>query len=215
MAPTETGDARVSLLVNDDPPTPPTALHDTLAWRALHCFSFLLGGVTFIGGTVALYYTSPAAGLASAILYTVGSLGFLAVDVQEFLTFRSSSCNLRANIGASACGSSAYVLGSVFFIPSLLSSCPNVGAVGFEVGSGVIAISQSAKVARLLFERSALSAIMVEAGACVGAIFFLVGTLLLPTAPLPTVLALWLAGSGGFTIGGLALGFRHFLLGVT
>ncbi len=216
MASTESRESRVSLLLNDDPPTLPTTLwHDTFVWRAVHCFSFLFGGTSFIGGTVALYYTSPAAGLASAILYTVGSLGCLAVDVQELLTFRASPCSLRVNMAASACGSFAYVVGSVFFIPSLLNSCPDVGALGFEVGSGVIALSQSAKVARLLLERAALSAIFVEAGAGVGAIFFLVGTLLLPTAPLSLVLALWLAGSGGFSIGGLALGFRHFVLGVT
>jgi hypothetical protein len=48
------------------------AVHDTAAWRALHAASFLLGGTTFIAGTLALYSPAPSAALWSAVLYTVG-----------------------------------------------------------------------------------------------------------------------------------------------
>jgi hypothetical protein len=56
----------------------------------------------------------------SALLYTVGSFGFLFVDVQEFFTF--SGLELRTNISLSAFGSALYVIGSVV-CAELLSAC--------------------------------------------------------------------------------------------
>jgi hypothetical protein len=53
----------------------------------------------------------------SAVLYTVGSIGFLFVDVQEFFTYEDPV--LRTNILLSASGSTMYVVGSV------VSNCCN------------------------------------------------------------------------------------------
>jgi hypothetical protein len=62
--------------------------------KALHAFFFLLGGTTFIAGTAALFW--PGNDALSASLYVLGSFGFLAVDVLEWLTF--SGAVLRTNI---------------------------------------------------------------------------------------------------------------------
>ncbi len=53
----------------------------------------------------------PNADFWSAFLYTLGSCGFLFVDVQEFFTFDGAV--LRLNISLSAIGSTFYVIGSV------------------------------------------------------------------------------------------------------
>lgn len=184
-------------------------------WRATHAFGFVLGGTTFIGGTAILYCSScSAAAFVSALLYTIGSFGFLSVDVLEFFTF--TSLPLRLNILASAVGSSAYVLGSIGFFPSVMSASPPgtaLGVFGFEIGSGVIALSQFFKVRRLLVGRADASSLLVEAGAGVGASFFLVGTCLIDYN-YQLVLNLWILGSIAFTVGGLALSYRHFALNV-
>ncbi len=201
-----------ALLVHEAPAVP---VHDTVAWRAAHAFSFLLGGLTFILGTLALYSSAAPAALVSAALYTIGSCGFLAVDVQELFTFTREPLDLRLNIAASALGSACYVTGSVLFAPALLAAAPAAGAAGFDAGSAIIAASQAAKVARLLRARAPPSAVAVEAGAGVGAACFLGGTLVINSAPPATVLAVWLAGSASFTAGGVALAYRHFWLRVT
>ena len=135
--------------------------------------------------------------------------------MQESLTFTREPLGLRLNLLASAVGSFCYVVGSVFFVPALLASAPSAGPLGFDVGSAIIAASQAVKTARLLRARADLSAVVVEAGAGVGAACFLGGTLVIFTAPLNVVLAVWLAGSVFFTLGGFALAYRHFVLRVT
>ena len=197
---------------SDKPTASDVGLRSPFIWRFAHAFGFVLGGITFIGGTSILYYTSySSAAFVSALLYTIGSLGFLSVDVLEFFTF-TSPLTLRLNILASACGSFAYVLGSVGFFPSIISaSGAALGIYGFEIGSGAIALSQLFKVRRLLVERADTSSLLVETGAGIGASFFLVGTCLVDYN-YQLVLALWLVGSFAFTIGGLSLSFRHFVL---
>ncbi len=78
------------------------ALHDSRIWRFTHALGFALGGTTFIAGTACYYFPSvDPTGLKSAILYTVGSFGFLFVDVLEFVTYTEDSY-LRINISLSA-----------------------------------------------------------------------------------------------------------------
>ena len=236
-------------------PADPSA---SFAWRILHASAFLEGGLTFIAGTAVLYWpASPPLATLSAALYTVGSLGFLFVDVQEFFTFVSEPV-LRANIALSATGSLLYVLGSLGFLPAVEAATPIVGTWGFLLGSALIFVSQSMKLLRIGgaagcgsdsgssgngsgsggggggrgcgcggFSVSALcgtkesaTAAVVEGGAGLGALLFLVGTAVF-AAPLgesafggALVLALWLAGSLAFTAGGLSLAFRHFVMGV-
>ena len=234
-------------------PADPSA---SFAWRILHAFAFLEGGLTFIAGTAVLYWpASPPLATLSAALYTVGSLGFLFVDVQEFFTFVSEPV-LRANIALSATGSLLYVLGSLGFLPAFEAATPIVGTWGFLLGSALIFVSQSMKLLRiggaagcgsdngssgsgsgdgcggrgcgcggfsvraLCGTKESATAAVVEGGAGLGALLFLVGTAVF-AAPLgesafggALVLALWLAGSLAFTAGGLSLAFRHFVMGV-
>ena len=209
----------------------PAAPRFSAAWRAAHAFDFLLGGTTFIAGTALLLpslSSAPGAALASAAVYTLGSLGFLAVDLQELASYsRADEAVLRANIFFSATGSLLYVVGSVGYVPSVAAASPQLGPVGFIAGSAAIFASQCWKLWRIAHEAraagwsaDALSAAGVEGGACAGALLFLVGTALaeLPSAQTPAgaaaVVWLWMAGSLAFTAGGSALAVRHFRLGL-
>lgn len=205
-------------------------VQDTAWWRAVHAAGFATGGLTFIAGT-ALYWLPPtdAIDALAAALYTLGSVGFLTVDVMEFFTPAFRGCPLRANIAMSAVGSSFYVGGSVGYFPSLLAAAPAVGPWGFVVGSAAIAASQTWKVARLsqdpgggyslrhvLRSRDVGTAVGVEFGACVGAALFLVGTAgQLAGWDAAPVLWTWLAGSVAFTAGAAFLAWRHFVMGVS
>ena len=199
-------------------------------WRAAHAGGFLLGGLTFILGTAALYPVCAfdACPGASAALYVVGSLGFLSVDLLETAAYVRAPCALRLNIGCSAAGSALYVAGSTGFLPAVAaSSASALGLAGFLAGSALIAASQTWKVARLLrglagsggggSRADAATAICVEAGAGLGALLFLVGSALdAPAAAAVAgpgvVLALWMAGSVSFSIGAAFLLARHYAL---
>lgn len=211
----------------------PIAWHDTILWRAIHAFGFALGGTTFIAGT-AMYWLpadNTAAALAGGVCYILGSLGFLSVDVLEAITFKE--CPLRANILLSAAGSTLYVIGSVGFLPSILNKSNLLGVWGFILGSALIFVSQCWKVARLsagpngrpsikaaFASKDVATAIGVEAGACFGALFFLIGTAIYgqPSASSDETndaIWLWMAGSVAFTFGAACLSWRHFVMKVT
>ncbi|KAG2497603.1 hypothetical protein HYH03_004347 [Edaphochlamys debaryana] len=204
---------------------------ESRAWKLLHALAFVLGGTTFISGTVALFF--PGYDTLSALLYTIGSCGFLSVDVQEFLTFEGAV--LRANIAMSLVGSSLYVVGSVGFFPSVFAWSPLIGIWGFILGSAVIGISQAIKTYRigatntdgafslrhLITDTDARTSAGVETGACLGAWCFFFGTCLFNRGPLEgpdsvmqTVLWTWVAGSCFFTLGSAFLCYRHFVMRV-
>jgi hypothetical protein len=203
----------------------------TFSWRLQHVLGFLTGGTTFIAGTALLYPVQQTVLLASlsAALYTLGSLGFLFVDVQEFFSY-TSPILLRGNILLSATGSLLYVLGSIGFFPIVFNASEVLGVWGFILGSLLIGVSQLFKLVRigwresggfhpvhLVESKDSVSACGVEGGACLGAWFFFAGTLLLLLSPgaFGSVLLLWSLGSVSFTMGGACLAFRHFYLGIT
>jgi len=203
---------------------------DYFSWQLFHAFSFLLGGTTFIAGTVCLFF--PGYDTLSAVLYSIGSAGFLSVDLQEFFSFDGTI--LRINISMSATGSLLYLIGSLGFLPQILATYPFIGIWGFILGSFFIGCSQLWKTARIastetghfklssIFSHTdAATATGVEFGACVGAWCFFFGTILFDQGPLEgpdsvlqTVLWTWIAGSVAFTIGGLFVAWRHFVMGV-
>lgn len=218
-------------------PPQPQALCDSPTWRAAHAAGFAIGGATFIAGTACLYGTELA--LLSAVLYIVGSVGFLAVDVLELWAYGDAPLPLRVNIAMSASGSAFYVAGSVGYLPSIAgdAAVPLVGVGGFVIGSALIAVSEVWKLLRLaegpngggrggcggaslgalLHDVPAATAAAVEAGACLGAISFLIGTVALAIAPaspnvVDAALAVWMAGSVSFTCGAAALAYRHAVL---
>jgi hypothetical protein len=207
-------------------------MESTAWWRGSHAFGFLLGGTTFIAGTGVLFVPNqtPLLASVSAALYTLGSVGFLYVDVLEFFTFTTLPL-LRANISLSALGSTLYVVGSVGFFPALYNVSEVPGVWGFILGSAFIAVSQVCKLvrigwsereegfalSRLTSSPDSLTSTGTEGGAALGATFFLVGTLLLwlNAASFFVVVLLWTLGSLAFTTGGLALAYRHFVLQIT
>lgn len=180
-------------------PTP--SCSDTFLWRLVHALGFMIGGTTFIAGTACYYWpSSDSLSALAAVLYTVGSVGFLSVDVLEFITFLS--CPLRANISLSAIGSTLYVVGSIGFLPSIMNTTEDVGVWGFIGGSAFIGCSQVWKLIRigtpvvttsegdgeeivsdgspsirtLVASVDSFTAAGVEGGACLGAWAFFVGT---------------------------------------
>jgi YrhK-like protein len=210
-----------------------TPVHDAWPWRIFHALGFATGGTTFIAGT-AMYWLpadNAAAALAGGILYTIGSAGFLSVDVLEAFTFKE--CPLRGNILMSAAGSTCYILGSIGFLPEILNNSNLLGVWGFILGSALIFVSQCWKVARLsagpngwpslkaaLANKDVATAIGVEAGACLGALFFLIGTIIYgrPDATdgmINTAIWLWMVGSVAFTTGAAFLSWRHFVMRIT
>ena len=211
-------------LDSGDSPAPAPLLQDSPAWRVVHALCFLLGGTTFCAGTAVLYPApTPLLATLSAALYTLGSLGFLAVDVLEFFTF-TSPCLLRSNIALSALGSACYVAGSIGYFPALLAASPALGVWGFLAGSALIGLSQLFKLRRIASNAGeqqvrgdAATACGVEGGAAAGAWLFFAGTLLgmlSPSAQL-AVLGLWMGGSVAFTVGGVSLAGRHCGLGLS
>lgn len=203
----------------------------------------MIGGTTFIAGTGLLFpiCSIPLCATLSAVLYTVGSLGFLAVDLLETWAFSNAPCTLRLNIGLSALGSSLYVFGSVCFLPNVIASAPGgetFGLAGFLAGSAVIALSQLWKVTRVLQGvcsgtaiasnenedgevkvstfADAITSLGVEGSAGLGALLFLLGSAFdAANLALAPVLWTWMAGSAAFTSGAVFLFTRHYLLGIT
>lgn len=198
----------------------------TVWWRVVHAFSFVLGGATFVAGSACYFVPSWAdASVFAGVTYTIGSFGFLTVDLLEFFTFTRPHL-LRLNIAASAIGSLCYVIGSLFFIPVLaaVNNGALVGNWGFILGSWFIGCSQICKVVRIARDRAASpadrgTAIGVEGGAMIGAWCFFIGTLLFnyngdDSNSLVAVFSLWLVGSIAFLVGGLFLSFRHAVMGL-
>eukprot|EP01117_Protostelium_nocturnum_P001969 TRINITY_DN12622_c0_g1_i1.p1 TRINITY_DN12622_c0_g1~~TRINITY_DN12622_c0_g1_i1.p1 ORF type:complete len:233 (+),score=59.83 TRINITY_DN12622_c0_g1_i1:79-777(+) len=193
-------------------------------WKFIHALGFVTGGTTFILGTFCFFpdHFNWVTGFEIAgVAYTVGSTGFLTVDVLEFFTFTRDKL-LRINIFASATGSFCYLIGSIFFIPELEATeyGVSIGIWGFILGSAFIAASQSCKVVRIWREKPVdMTAIGVEGGAFLGAFFFLVGTIMFRASPpvgsqiYVDVLILWMCGSVFFTLGGFFLTVRHACMG--
>lgn len=205
---------------------------ESTSWQVLHALAFVIGGTTFLAGTALLFIPEAWADTLSALLYVIGSCGFLFVDVQEFLTFDGAV--LRTNIAMSMTGSVLYVVGSVGYYPPILAWNPRMGIWGFVLGSAFIAWSQLWKTRRIgggetddgfsfstFLTADTATAAGVELSAGVGALCFFFGTLLYDNGPLEgpgsvmgVVLWIWVVGSIWFTLGGLFLAARHFAMRV-
>jgi len=160
-----------------------TPLYDTPLWRFCHALGFCNGGFFFLIGTCLYYpmmylvYSDASAETINDLavwigwLYTIGSCGFLFVDIQEFFTF-TDDVMLRVNILCSAFGSTLYVIGSAGFLPSIWAITPLIGILGFIGGSLAIGLSQTWKLYRILsshkppYKGSTMNAAFVE-GECI------------------------------------------------
>ena len=156
-----------------------TPIYDTGVWRFCHALGFCIGGFFFLIGTCLYYpmmylvYSEASDQTVNELavwigwLYTIGSCGFLFVDVQEFFTFTDDAM-LRVNILCSAFGSTLYVIGSAGFLPSIWAITPLIGLLGFIGGSAAIGMSQTWKLVRILsshkppYKSSTINAAFVE-----------------------------------------------------
>ena len=219
-------------------------VYDTPWWRFWHAAAFCTGGILFLIGTLLYYPTMYLVNIQAdetvdfmlvliGWLYTIGSCGFLFVDVQEFFTFTDDPI-LRFNIACSAFGSTLYVIGSAGFLPSIWVYTDLIGLYGFLGGSLAIGLSQTWKLYRILsthtrpYKASTINAALVEGGAMVGGYCFLVGTAMFYHGPVEgdvgcevtcfnynALMFLWSTGSSFFTLGGLSLAYRHAVMKLT
>jgi hypothetical protein len=209
-------------------------------WNFFHFIFFFLGGSCFIVGTVTYYNpTSESAALWGAMLYTIGSAGFFAVDALELITFTRAPRHVRINISLSMVGSAFYIIGSMGFFPYVISRNTQVGPWGFIIGSLLIGSSQLWKTYRIgaggdelaqrctcdgLFNsRDSFTQMGVELSAGFGAWFFFFSTIVYLKcikdnfADMDLYYAIvdcWLVGSCFFTMGAFFLGYRHFVMRV-
>lgn len=148
----------------------------TLAWRLTHSFAYLLGGSTFLVGSLQ-YFPSYNNLVLGGWLFTIGSAGFLFADAFEWWTNNRVGCfaykdfeaSYESSVGerfgdkttcwgrwkraengvnffSSMTGSLLYLIGSILFIPSLNQIVE--GTYIFIYGSAFIFLSQSWKVYR-------------------------------------------------------------------
>jgi hypothetical protein len=205
-------------------------VEETFSWMLLHWAGFFVGGFTFVIGTLLYFHPSWEYGAAcSAALYTLGSLGFLTVDVMEFFTFTEIPI-IRINISCSMTGSLFYVIGSIGFFPELYNRTDVIGIWGFILGSFFIGTSQLWKTYRigkgkgdkfsitnLFTDEDAYTQVGVELNAGFGAWSFFIGTIMYLHGPLEGpwyihVLYIWTAGSFFFLLGSFSLAYRHFIM---
>jgi hypothetical protein len=201
---------------------PPRAVQETCLWQFAHALFFLIGGITFIFGTACYYFPDwPESYLAGGVLYTIGSCGFLGVDVMELFTYTSNTI-LTLNIFMSATGSFLYVVGSIGFIPAVYEST-GWNFAGFTPATtgvyGFIAGSQFGKVGRIMTTTKDITAVGVELNPGLGAWCFFVGTMMYNNPYYlehyyGIIVNIWEVGSVLFTMGALFLTFRHFVMGV-
>lgn len=133
---------------------PKSTTENSLPWRIWHGVNYLIGGVSFIFGSFALFpflapYINTAA--VSAWFYTVGSFAFLFADFTEWLHYTESSCPflwLSINFFASMTGSTFYLIGSMAFLPMINKT--DLGNLFFIIGSAFIFLSQFWKIVRTL-----------------------------------------------------------------
>ncbi len=206
-------------------------IEKTLPWMLLHWSGFFIGGFTFLIGTSLYFHPSWEYGARwSAGLYTLGSIGFLTVDVMEFFTFTENPI-IRANMLCSIIGSLLYVIGSIGFFPEIYNDTDVIGIWGFILGSFFIGSSQlwktyrigkgkgaSFRFSNLIADVDACTQVGVELNAGLGGWYFFVGTIMYTRGTEGPwylhVLYVWTAGSLFFLLGSFSLAYRHFIMHV-
>jgi hypothetical protein len=214
----------------------------SVGFRLCHNLNYALGGACFLFGSMC-YFNNASNYELGGWLFTIGSAGFLIADLSEWWTNNRVGCfdtkQLReqctenqsesddqgmfdfcgiatngVNFFMSACGSTLYLIGSIYFIPEL--DLMMEGTWLFIYGSCVIALSQFWKLARYPSWATDIPAVHVDLAAGVGGIFYLIGSIqFLPqnlVSLADTDRAAWLFTAGGFcfTWSGLAMAYRYF-----
>ena len=206
-----------------------TQVVNSVFWTTFQCYCFCFGGSAFLVGTLLNFYPESYFREWAAILYTGGSLGFISVDVIDFLTYKGNNFN-RGSIMFSMIGNVLYAIGSIAFFPTIIYMGSAVGVWSFIVGSVFIILSQLWKIYRIGSEEGSAfnfrklfrdmdcaAQTCVELNTGIGACFFFYGTAFyLRGHPSPhmhvEVLDIWGIGSTCFLMGSLVLVYRNFSL---
>jgi hypothetical protein len=147
----------------------------SLGWRIWHGTNYMIGGLTFLLGSIAYFPSIDSAvngDVLGGYLFTIGSFCFLLADITEWNVYRfgcvgdtnskaaaimSHSLNAkyrRAEVGLnfffSVIGSTLYLLGSICFIPATKKL--HLGELFFIYGSLIIYLSQTWKCTRSMFQ---------------------------------------------------------------
>ena len=147
-----------------------STVENAFVWRLWHGINYMIGGVTFFFGSVVYFPAIDAAvngDVLAGWLYTIGSACFLLADLTEWNHFRTGCVGetngnkngldqslrgifKRAEMGlnffTSVTGSTMYLIGSIFFIPS--TNMLLAGEQFFIWGSFVIVVAQTWKLYR-------------------------------------------------------------------
>lgn len=220
-----------------------STIDNSTAWKIWHGINYMIGGVTFFIGSYCYFsYINakyPNSFVLGGWLYTIGSACFLLADLTEWNHFNFGCITktkykgeqslfntlLRAEIGinffCSAIGSLMYLLGSIFFIPSL-DMLP-AGEFLFIYGSLVIFFSQLWKCLRTAFIggfkltniTEDFSGFVVDLCAGLGGLCYCIGTLIFESMVTDydqNIASHWFVTGGTFfTLSGLAMQYRYFL----
>lgn len=205
---------------------PESTVSNSKCWRVWHGVNYQIGGVTFLFGSIALLpaLTGKIDGaFISALLYTIGSAGFLLADITEWLHF-TKPCfpHYSANYLFSALGSAIYLIGSICYFPSL--DAAKSGALYFIIGSSVIVLAQTWKIVRTLFMNEKPywrnyfedpSGFYVDLYAGLGALMYLIGTVVMnksasDTDYLLVGVLIYCLGGLFFTLSGLYMQKRYY-----
>jgi hypothetical protein len=216
---------------------------NSLAWKLWHSINYMIGGITFFIGSYCYFsYINtvyPNSFVVGGWLYTIGSFCFLLADLTEWNHYKFGCITdsdykgektlynsfIRAEFGinffASAIGSLMYLIGSIFFIPSL-DMLP-AGEFFFIYGSLVIFFSQLWKCLRTVFigglkltnVTDDFSGFIVDICAGLGGLCYYFGTVLfrdMVTEYDQNIASHWFVTGGTFfTLSGLAMQYRYYL----
>lgn len=216
---------------------------NSLHWRLWHSINYMIGGITFYMGSYCYFSYINSVYLDSFViggwLYTIGSLGFLLADITEWNHFKyGCTCDvnyqgeqtlwntfLRAEVGInfflSVLGSLMYLIGSIFFIPSL-DMLPQ-GEFFFIYGSLIIFFSQLWKILRphiingfkIENVTEDFSGFLVDLCAGLGGFCYFYGTVIFRYMENEfdqnMASHLFVTGGSFFTLSGLAMQYRYYL----
>jgi len=206
-------------------------------WKSLVPLTLLAASVTFVGGTALLFAPGTyRTGATAGWLFTMGSLGFLLVDIFKCVIFKGDSEDLSILAGKTF-GAFSYFVGSIGYIPPMpWDSNYQMGIQGFIWGSIFMGVSHFWKIHRLcsnghhgpgfslanIKDRvEVTSAVLVELALGIGAWCFLAGTIMYWVAHVPGstlylwTLIIWEIGSVLFFGGGCLLTYRYFGMGLS
>jgi hypothetical protein len=203
-------------------------IQNTNAWRTLHAFAALLGGVTNLAASIlAFRRNSYSDNMWVGMLFLTGSVGFFVACSMEFLV-PTEDVVKRFIVSLSMAGYALYIAGSVGMFPDFsedddmgyYSGSSGIMIWGYLFGSalvGVVEVVDLFKLSRTpqgFFGNAANANLFgLKAAGAGGALGYLVGTSILGAGDnFDVAVAFWVAGASSFVAAAGFLFYRHFAL---